>query len=400
LRRIALAGLIAVATALGSAAAPATAAVTSVAVATPVARDLFSVSCLTAKNCLAVGQDLNAFNGAGGPLAETWNGTAWKLVAVRLPAGATGGGLGQVTCLTATNCRAVGFYTTGGRQYPLYDTWNGKTWTPGRLPGIGGTLTALEGISCLSAANCVAVGAYTTPGPNAMPLAGILSGVKWTQTRPPAPTGTTVAALLSVSCASATFCVGGGEYALQKSSGALIDLWNGRTWSLMTAAEPRGHSNDFLSGVSCRPSKTCFVVGSAFVGNGLVSLAEMWNGKQWVLTPVPWPKGTSNPGLSGVSCVAANRCVAVGNINQNVFASGNYGKVGAATWNGKAWTVTPTPTPAKNMASLFNGVTCLSATSCVAVGQIGKVGTTNGKTIGTGLSGFWNGTSWHLIAAK
>jgi len=370
--------------------------VTSVAAATPVAHDLFSVSCLTAKSCLAVGQDLNAFNGAGGPLAETWNGAAWKLVAVRLPAGATGGGLGQVTCLTATNCRAVGFYTAGGHQFPLYDIWNGKTWTPGRLPGIGGRYTALEGIACLSSAFCMTVGAYTTPGPSAAPLADIWSGGKWTKTLPSSPPGTTLSVLLAVSCASATFCVASGAYNTSKGSGSLIDLWNGRTWSTMAAAEPRGHTGDFMTGVSCRPSKTCFAVGSAFAGSGLVSIAEKLNGTHWALTPVPWPKGTVSPGLSGVSCVAANRCVAVGNINQNVFANGNHGKVGAATWNGAAWTVTPTPTPAKNVASLFNAVTCLSATSCVAVGQIGQAGTTNG----TGLSGFWNGTSWHLIAAK
>ena len=388
MRRIALAGLVALATALGSAVATA-----GPAAAAPVAHDLFSVSCLTAKNCLAVGQDL----GTGGPLAQTWNGTAWKLVAVRLPAGATGGGLGQVTCLTATDCRAVGFYAKGGKQFPLSDTWNGKSWTPALLPGIDGRLTSLEGISCLSATFCLAVGAYTTPGPNAAPLAETWIGGKWTKTPPPTtPTGTTFGALLAVSCASATFCVASGTYATSKSSGGLIDLWNGKTWSTMAAAEPRGHSNDLLTGVSCRPSKTCFAVGSAFVGSGLVSIAETWNGAHWALTPVPWPKGTISPGLGGVSCVAANRCVAVGNINQNVFATGNFGKAGAATWNGKAWTVTPTPTPAKKVASLFNAVTCLSATSCVAVGQIGPAGGTNG----TGLSGFWNGRSWRLVTAK
>jgi hypothetical protein len=380
-----------VATALGSAAATA-----APATAAPAARDLFSVSCLTAKNCLAVGQDSNLLRPVGGPLAETWNGAAWKVVPVRLPAGATGGGLGQVTCLTTTNCRAVGFYATGGRQFPLYNTWNGKAWTPARLPGIAGRYTALEGITCLSSAFCVTVGAYTTPGPSATPLADIWSGGKWTKTTPPAPPGTTLGVLLAVSCASATFCVASGAYNTSKGSGGLIDLWNGKTWSTMAAAEPRGHTGDFLTGVSCRPSKTCFVVGSAFAGSGLVSIAETLNGTHWALTPVPWPKGTVSPGLSGVSCVAANRCVAVGNINQNVFAAGNHGKVGAATWNGKAWTVSPTPTPAKNVASLFNAVTCLSATSCVAVGQIGPAGTTNG----TGLSGFWNGSSWRVIAAQ
>ena len=48
------------------------------------------------------------------------------------------------------------------------------------------------------------------------------------------------------------------------------------------------------------------------------------------------------------------------------------------------------------MASLFNAVTCLSATDCVAVGQLGPVRTIDG----VGLSGFWNGRSWRLVTAK
>ena len=52
--------------------------------------------------------------------------------------------------------------------------------------------------------------------------------------------------------------------------------------------------------------------------------------------------------------------------------------------------------PAKGKASVFNSVTCLTATDCVAVGQVGPSKTTNG----TGLSGFWNGKSWRLVTAN
>lgn len=42
------------------------------------------------------------------------------------------------------------------------------------------------------------------------------------------------------------------------------------------------------------------------------------------------------------------------------------------------------------------GVTCLTASDCVAVGQVGPTGSTNV----TGLSGFWNGKTWRLVAAN
>jgi hypothetical protein len=48
------------------------------------------------------------------------------------------------------------------------------------------------------------------------------------------------------------------------------------------------------------------------------------------------------------------------------------------------------------MTGLFNGVTCLSTTDCVAVGELGPVRTINGA----GLSGFWNGRAWRLVTAK
>ena len=69
----ALAALATVLCATAAAAAPASAATataTRAAAAPPTARDLLDVSCATAKNCLAVGTDQNAFKGAGGPLAE------------------------------------------------------------------------------------------------------------------------------------------------------------------------------------------------------------------------------------------------------------------------------------------------------------------------------------------
>jgi len=43
-----------------------------------IARELLGGSCVTARNCLAVGIDRDALKGAGGPLAETWNGRARK----------------------------------------------------------------------------------------------------------------------------------------------------------------------------------------------------------------------------------------------------------------------------------------------------------------------------------
>jgi hypothetical protein len=54
------------------------------------------------------------------------------------------------------------------------------------------------------------------------------------------------------------------------------------------------------------------------------------------------------------------------------------------------------PAPRTGEASVFNAVTCRTATDCVAVGQGGPTATTNG----TGPSGFWTGKRWRLVTAQ
>lgn len=414
MRKISLAVLVALATMLGSAAATgapaaatARAAATAPAAATarvaataraaaiaraaaaPAARELLGVSCVTTRNCLAVGQDLNAVV----PLARTWNGTAWKVVAVKLPPKTSMGSLDRVTCRSATRCLAVGFFDKGITKFALGDWWNGKSWSPVQLPGAAGESTFMDGVSCPTATRCVVVGAFTSGSGSGLPLADIWNGSKWTVTKPAVPRGTIAAELSAVSCVSATFCVATGEFFTNSAGGVLIYKWNGKAWSRMAAVVPKGSTDGFATGVSCFSATMCFAVGSATGGKGLISVVERWNGSKWALTSVPWPGGTTNPELTGVSCVAANRCVAAGIINSNLMGASNSGGAAAAVWNGKAWAATPVPAPSKGKASLFNAVTCRSATYCVAVGQVGPAFSTNGVS----LSGFWNGSHWRLV---
>jgi hypothetical protein len=374
-------------TALAAPRAPARAA------AVPLADALYGVSCVSPSNCLAVGQDRNIAR----PIAQTWNGGAWQTVAVKLPKGATGGSFGHVTCTSLTYCLAAGFYRdSGGTQFPLADSWNGKTWAPVQLPGPAGGASGAHGVSCLSARSCVVVGAYTGSGGFGNALADIWNGRTWKQTRPPAPRGAFISSLSAVSCTSATFCVADGLYFNKAGGGVLIDWWNGKTWSRMQGLAPKGTTDSYLNAVSCVSAKACFAVGAAATAKGLRSVAEWWNGQHWALTTVPWPNGTTNPGLTGVSCVAANRCVAAGISGFNTMGIGDTGRAAAFTWNGKAWAATAVGAPSRGNASSFNVVTCRTATFCVAVGQVGPVDSVDG----TGLSGFWNAKRWRLVTAK
>ena len=404
MRTIVGTGLIALTAVLGAGASvavasPATAEPARATVAPAPARELYGVSCVSSKNCVAVGTDQNAYDGRGGPLTQTWNGKTWKTSPMKLPKGAIAGQLFSVSCASATACVAVGLYLNGSDTgVPLAETWNGKGWAPSTLvTPRGSTGVELNGVSCAGAKRCVAVGYYFTPT-GAAALAESWTGGKWTTTRPPVPKGTVVGDLNKVSCASATYCVAVGTSATNTSGFALVDSWNGKAWAKMSAQPPASSKNDAdLTGVSCTSAKSCVAVGSGTaVGGrpgGLAAFSELWNGKTWTPAKISWPKGTSDSSLVGVSCASAKSCVTVGYIDINVNDGGNTGKAAAASWNGKAWTATKVPAPAKGKASLFNEVSCRSAAACVAAGQLGPYKSTEGS----GLAGIWNGKSWALV---
>ena len=97
---------------------------------------------------------------------------------------------------------------------------------------------------------------------------------------------------------------------------------------------------------------------------------------------------------SSVVCTASTNCWAVG----------EYGKVGnagilpglnqALRWNGRSWSKVSTPNPsgtASNDRNYLNGVTCIAATNCWAVGSHGT-GPPNGKVVNEALH--WHASAW------
>lgn len=379
---LALAGLTA------SVAASATSAPASSAAA-PVADQLDGIWCASQKSCLAVGTNLNGPS----PLAETWNGSTWKKVAVKLPVTTTSGSLYRLSCLSGKHCVAVGQYLG---QHALADTWTGSGWKPATPPASAGPGTNLIGISCLSATSCVAAGSYTGKQA-AIAYSDILSGTTWAGKAVPVPKGTFLSQLEDVSCASATFCVAAGYAAFANgSSSVVIDMWNGKAWSAMKSATlPAGYRGHLLNGVSCVSPESCVAVGEEGKPSGVIAISEMWNGKAWRYVKLSWPKGVKNAQLNEVRCLSAGHCVAVGLTGQNPVSNYLTGRAAAVIWNGKAWQAQSVPAPAKGKFSVFYGLDCQKS-FCVAAGQTGPIGTANG----TGLAGFTTGASWKLVAAK
>jgi hypothetical protein len=359
---------------------------------------LFDVSCVSSKHCVAVGYDEKADGGDGGLIAETWNGRAWAATAVRLPAGTSGGALFGVSCKSQQSCVAVGdAFLKNDNTAALAELWNGKTWTAARPPVPAGASTAaLTGVSCVTSADCVAIGESTRANGAAAGLADSWNGRKWTDASIKLPTSNSGGSLNAVSCASAKSCVAVGSYGNAAfDTLTLAASWNGKTWTTAKPSVPAGAASSALQSVSCLSSADCLAVGwYAKANGGSLGLAESWNGKRWTEVPLPKPGGSGE--LFSLSCVSSKYCLAVG---EDGAPGKSEGTPGSYVWNGKSWSFKQVPVPPKGggstATSQLGGVQCLSATDCVAVGQL-DLGSE--EQFQYGFAGFWNGKAWRLAA--
>jgi hypothetical protein len=138
------------------------------------------------------------------PLAETWNGTTWAMLTVPAPTGATTIQLTAVSCTSADACTAIGGYQTqtSGGGLPLAERWNGTAWTVQAVPiPASGTGFALTGVSCTSATACTTVGNGHRGGakPTSM-LAEAWNGTAWTIQPTPRASASHVLGARAVSC--------------------------------------------------------------------------------------------------------------------------------------------------------------------------------------------------------
>ncbi|HET6241915.1 MAG TPA: fibronectin type III domain-containing protein, partial [Arthrobacter sp.] len=146
----------------------------------------------------------------------------------------------------------------------------------------------------------------------------------------------------------------------------------------------------YFTAASCSSTNTCMTVFSLIDEFTLGKpgplpwpAAEQVQGTSWE-APVrlPRPAGEVNSGeIQGLSCPTAGFCQAVG-----WYRLEGGGRLPLAElWNGTTWEVKSLP---ETGAAILNGVSCASATSCLAVGKYWK----NGKQVP--LAELWDGTSW------
>jgi hypothetical protein len=318
-----------------------------------------AVACSAQDACAAVGTYLTS-GGAELALAERWNGRSWTLQTVPIPKSSTGAALVDVACPGTAACTAVGVSFSTTKQVTMALEWNGSSWGVVSTPDPASHgLNALDGVSCVSASECVAVGAYgVIAAPYEEPIVATWNGHTWAEGTPALPKTGDVFGLTDVSCTGASWCMAFGDYeTTQGAQELLAEEWNGKSWTLTDEPMPAAAESDLPRfGVSCASSEDCVAAGSWINSDtGTEPIAERWNGTSWEIQPT----AAGGLVLSDVACPSLQVCEAVG-------GSSDFTTL-AEAWNGSSWASQFT----QNLAgAASNGLSAISCTtSCEAVGS-------------------------------
>jgi len=331
--------------------------------------------------------------------------TSWTLVTSPNP-GSEANSLAAVACPSATECWAVGWQSANDQDsQTLIEEWNGTAWsavTSGNINADGGALqtNVLDAVSCASTTDCWAVGRYIV-GAYALPLGEHWDGSSWTAsplavfTGDPPPAGDYL--LEGISCPDAGDCWAVGYWEPDGDAGSmqtLIEQWGGSTWTL--DSESSGGIIGYLNGISCTSATGCYAVGAYYETSPQAMLVMSWNGTSWqAVAGIPANEGLGMNELSGISCVTASDCWAVGSYVPTAGGGGSFQDLfleyAGGSWTASAPNAADDDSPSEN-SNLLSGVSCTSDTSCWAAGAV-----TVGEVSET-LVDAWDGTSWTLVA--
>jgi hypothetical protein len=319
--------------------------------------------------------------------APTVSATNWTNAAAA-PGGPTSGFM-SISCTTSTFCVGVGTQNgnTGGGV--LTERWDGSAWTTVANPSSSSVEAQLVSVSCVGITFCMGVGSDGTTG-TAVTLTW--NGSTWVAAPGiTVPSGATASGLSSVSCVSATLCETLGTYFAQPGNVTTVDAfqWNGTTWSPIAAMTPAASGSPAVTqatGMQCVSATWCIAVGNTNTNSNGTPFSEVWNGTSWTLQTTPTLTTGVGGFLSSVSCAGPTFCQAVG---ENIFAVPADDQNLIETWNGSAWSIDANvPNAAPNKLA---GVDCISTTACTAVGSA------NPTSSATSLVLNWDGRAWSTV---
>lgn len=334
---------------------------------------LASVSMVSASDGWTVGAFMDP-QAVSQPLAEHWNGRAWRITASPpLPKTDASGELSGVDQVSPASAWAVGNATlASGGQRTLIEHFTGTSWatipSPDPFTGTGAD-DQLNGIGGTSAHDLWAVGSAFNGSNIALPLLEHFTGSRWQSVAAPAVGG--FPDLVSVSADSRSDAWAVGTTATPNDTPLAVH-WNGHAWDVVNVPCLQGAtvsagctSINVLTGVSAPAASNVWVSGYE-EGSGLsfVPYVLHWNGKAWSLTKTP-NLGDVGSSLRGIIARSPDDVWAVGQTQTD----GN-SVIATITehFDGRGWSVVPSPDPGLLGNDSLDGVASAAGGQLFAVG--------------------------------
>ena len=171
----------------------------------------------------------------------------------------------------------------------------------------------------------------------------------------------------------------------QYQNRALVEAWNGKTWSLDSVPQP-GSERDQLFAASATSPSDVWAVGNSEGSDGkFETLAEHWNGSAWSVVPTADPGSTGNH-LYAVDAVSADNVWAAG---QQLSSHPDQGLV--EHWDGHSWSVVPLP-------SSVGASVLLQGIAATADGQAYVVGESDSTSGGRPYVAYYSNGSWQPVS--
>ena len=288
----------------------------------------------------------------------------------------------SVSCPSAGNCGAGGYYHNRGRRGFVDSESNGRWRQAVEVPGLaalnkGGDAEVVS-VSCASPGSCAAVGFYTDGGGHQQGFVVSRSNGRWRQAIEvpglAALRKGPYARVQSVSCASAGSCSAGGFYATDASGRTQAFVVSERNGSWGTALQVAANLSTGPGGdagvdtVSCGSPGNCAAGGQYGNASGdqafvISEVNGTWAAAQAVAGSLSCCGGAQ---VTSVSCASAGNCAAGGQ-----FDYGGYNAAFLVNEKNGAWgkLIYVPGLNAVSRDAYLNSVSCASAGNCAAGGD-------------------------------
>ncbi len=329
------------------------------------------ISCASSTACLASG------NVNGGGAFSSMTGTVWSTP--ELISGVDS--FSQISCPSSTICFAIGM-SSASPSVPIVEemtnsdgTW---TWTQLNSPS---TFSSVYTISCASVTLCV-IGGNTPDGGGTRALVAQLSlstgSPVWTVS-----SGWDINDYVtSISCTTTLVCG-----AMEELGVFYYSANGGSSWTESTGTLPN-QSGSYYYGLSCQPnsgsSTTCVAVGQCYSfgceGGALPQDVAVTTFSSSSGPDLSWAwDGGQSGALLAVACANSSQCMAVG-WGYGSEVSTSESALSISTTGPSASTETLPPVDAASPSSILNAVACATGTECFIGGPFGIDETTNGTS--------------------